>query len=471
MPKVFRTLVAVAVTWVVSTAPPAAAQSDGGDAAARATRVAAVAGLGGIAKAGRWLPVWVDIDHTGDSPVRARVRVSWGTAVVERDLELGSSGRRELEMYIRSADVETAVAVRLETDRGRVDVEAPVTILPVGEPVTLCIVQQGAPASTSQCSITATADRLPRSPRGYDAINAIAWPAGPAMLAAPQREAVAQWQALRALEDAGDLGLTPQPTRPVLRRGLPAATGTTMFAGSVMYVGMLVLLAIAAVQRRLTLGRLAACAAAAIVAAAGGALLLGTMGPASGVRVHHATLLQQIPGTTASLMTTRAIAEFPSPGAFQVGLPVADSMIAVSARDGTSAQYFDVSGYPALRGTFGLGARQAFAAESLTNVQPIAVAISGGQARLTNVSRWPLRDCRFAADVFSPAAAGMLEPGASISRVLTGDILGPLATCTMDAPAVPFAAADRETITTGITTVAVYLPREPEWAVAELAND
>jgi hypothetical protein len=194
------------------------------------------------------------------------------------------------------------------------------------------------------------------------------------------------------------------------------------------------------------------------------------MGPASGVRVHHATLLQQIPGTTASLVTTQAVAEFPSAGVFAVGLPIADAAIAVPARGGASVQYVDASGYPALRGTFGLAARQPFAAESFMTVQPIAVASSGGQARLTNVSRWPLRDCRFA-DVFSPAVIGTLEPGASVSGVPTGEILGPLAMCTTDAPIVPFAAGERETSTTGVTTIAVYLPREHGSLPPEFAND
>ena len=467
MREVLRTLVAGGLA--LSVAAPAAAQSAAADAPPSPVHV--VAGLGGIAKPGRWLPVWVSIDHAGDAPLRGRISLSWGTTTLERHIELASAGRREIELYIRTADIEDAVTVRVDTSDGASHaIDAPVSIVPVTEPVTACLVPPGAAASITGCSIVIPTDRLPGSPRGYDAVNSIAWPAGDVPLGSPYGDALAEWQAVRALEDAGDLGVTPQVTRPVLRRGLPGPTGVTLLAGSALYVIALSLLASAALSRRLTLPRLAVASAATLAAATAGSLWLGAVGPASAVRLHLTTLVQQIPGTRASLLTMRGVAEFPSSDVYTLGLPAVDAMVEVASGPGAVRQEMDVSGYPMLSGSFGLGSRQAFAAEAWGDVQPLEVTAADGRARIRNVTTRTLRDCRFG-DVGMEGATRSLAPGAVLTGTYADDHLGPLATCTLDAPVLPFTAGAAAVDAMGATTVVAYLPREHGAFAAELAND
>jgi hypothetical protein len=175
--------------------------------------------------------------------------------------------------------------------------------------------------------------------------------------------------------------------------------------------------------------------------------------------VEHSSLLQQIPGTTGSLLTVRGIVEFPAADRYALSVPLADGTIEAGTSSRRADELFGEDGSPMLRGTYGLGGRQAFTVEGVSDLQPLVVDESGGRARVANRSDRVLENCLFG-DGFDGTAPAVLQPGASMTAGRHGDGTGPLVTCTLrDAPLVPFLADGRTVHSTGRTLVAAYRAR------------
>ena len=114
-------------------------------------------------------------------------------------------------------------------------------VLDATDPVTLCVASTDGSTPDTSCTATTTPALLPRSARGYEAIDRLVWPAGERRLSIEQRLALERWQSFRQLEESGDSGLTPQPTRPGARRGIPGPTAGVIAGGAVWYVVCLTL--------------------------------------------------------------------------------------------------------------------------------------------------------------------------------------------------------------------------------------
>lgn len=431
---------------------PAAASGDG----VRITR--ATAGLGGVVRAGRWAPVRVTLESLADD-VAGEIRVTWGGSTVRRRIALPSPGTWEFELYIRSADAPPSMQISVSaggTTAGSVTVTTE-TPQP-GAAFNLCVVSgQALSTDTSSCSAVMTPGQLPRSVFGYDAIDRVSWMAREAPA---QGGGLAAWRSLQGLEQAGDLSLTPSVTAPIVRGGLPADTARLV----VLEIGGLVtgLLAVGflATTRALRLGTtclLAAAAGTAGIAAAAGTGRLGAPGP---IHVRHASLLQQIPGTPASRLTVRGIADFPASGAFHVTLPLDAAMLRTSGPSAPEEHLFDEAGHPLFGGRYGLGARQAFSAEALVDLQPLTVTSSNGWVAVSNTSALQLLGCRFG-DGFARGGGITLRPGESTEAERTMDGIGPIFTCRHEGtPLAHFDGGDRQIESTGTTIIAVYEPRD-----------
>ena len=96
--------------------------------------VHASAGLGGVAKPGRWTPVSIEIDNAGGQ-VATDVVVSWGDATLRRQVTFASSAKRRFTVYMRTLEPGSAVRVRLAD--GDTVAEAAVQVLPHDAVVTL----------------------------------------------------------------------------------------------------------------------------------------------------------------------------------------------------------------------------------------------------------------------------------------------------------------------------------------------
>jgi hypothetical protein len=432
----------------------------------------ATAGLGGLVKSGRWVPVSVEIrDRSGNAGghITADLVVSWGDAVVRRRVLLGSGGTRRYDVYVRTIDA--ASSVRVTLDGHASPVEVPVTVLPFDEPMTLCVGENlPPPRAAHACSLTLSQTELPTSVRALDAVDDVFTAESAPSPAGASRAALNQWQALRALDTFGDLALTPQVTRPLMRRGLPDATSRTIAATATLYAALLVAVGLVTASARLRVSRGWIAFAGVLLAGTGATLLIGKFGPGSAVTIHHTSLVQQLPGADISVVTMRAVAQFPSSETTELRLPIEDAMIEASASTGRAAQVVDPAGYPLLVVDAGLGTRQAFVAEGAIGEQWLTVREAQSTIQVTNRSAYVLRDCHFA-EGMSRTAVGELPPGGFVEATRTGEIMGPLFTCTTTEAAVRFDAAAREVAMLGTTTVAAYQNRRGAGRAAEAPND
>jgi hypothetical protein len=429
----------------------------------------ASAGLGGVAKPGRWMPVLVSVTSSGGE-LAGDLTLEWGDVRLRRTLSLASPGTRTFELYVRTGEPSAVLHVRLRasgTELARADI--PVRVLAPDEPAVVCVTSRSPGAITDpSCTASTTLDALPSSPRGYEVADAVVWPdvgggtgAPPDSLGrrmtAGQRMALAQWQALRRLDATGDLSLAPQAARPTLARGLPASTALALGAGVLAYLACVLVAGIRLGARGPRTSRAYGAVALTLAAATAAALLVGRVGPARAVHVHHASLLQQIPDAGGSMLTSRGVVEYPAFSHYALRMPLTDATLEPAAASGRAEQAADADGRPLLEGTFGLAARQGFVVEGVTDVQPLRVAIDGRLVRVSNQMPVALTACRFG-DGFVASGPERLEPGASAAAEWVGGGIGPMVTCTMPGLAAPFEAGDRPVTDVGSTIVAVYRP-------------
>jgi hypothetical protein len=384
------------------------------------------------------------------------VIVSWGDAAVRRRVTFASSGRKRFTVYLRTLEPGSTVGVRLTDSDAHV--ETPVRVLPYDVPVTLCIAAVASvPAEPDRCSVILTPDQLPSSARAYEVVDEVLT-AADVQLRTIASQALPQWRSLRALDVSGDLGLTPQVTRPMLRRGLPSNSARAVAALAAVYLVLLLVLGVTATRLAVapTGAWLALGAVIAGVAVASAAV--GRVGPGTELTVHHSSVMQQLPGTGASLVTLQAVAEFPVASRFQLRVSADDATIEASAASGRAEQRMDEDGFALLDGEFGLGARRAFVAEATVNTQWLAVEDDDHVVRVSNRSALAMRDCRFGAGM-SIIEMGELPPGATAAAERVSDVAGPLFSCTTEQPPLSFTDARRDVALVGLTRVVVYRNR------------
>jgi hypothetical protein len=428
-------------------------------AAAHGATLTAVAGLGGVAKAGRWTPVVVSVGSTGDS-LDAELQVTWGDARLRRPVTVAAGGRRDFELYLRTSDPRAALDLRLVSSGGNlIAVTAPVRVLGSDDAVIVCVRGDAFAADAGSCTVTVLARDLPRSPRGFEVADRVEWAGTRPALAADQDAALRAWQSLEALDASGDLGLTPQVSRPQIPRGLPAAVTPAVAAIAAVYLAVLVGAAAGLRARR---GRLsyAAGAFALVTAAACAAVAgIGRVGSTRAVHLHHVSLLQQLPGTGDAVLTMRGVVEFPAFDRFALRLPAPDGTLETTTPRGGADGQLDADGFPVVAGVFGVGGRQSFAAEAVVPARLLAVEARGSAIEIENQSGQALRDCRFGSGL-TGAPVAHLAPGGRISATWSSSDDdgpgGPILTCLADGPALPLTESQRPVIMHGVTTVAVY---------------
>jgi hypothetical protein len=417
------------------------------------------AGLGGFVKAGRWAPVRVEVDNTR-GPSSADLEVTWGDATVRRQVVLGSPGIRRFDLFIRTAEAGSFMRVALRSSDGEeIVTEQPVTVLAHATPVTLCV--SGVDEwldDAARCTVTLGPQQLPSSVRGYDVVDDVLIAGDRKVLPELTRGALDRWRSLHALEASGDLSLTPQVTRPTLRRGLASASApiVTIFASG--YIVLLLIIGVTGATTRLAASRVWLAFVLGTMAAAGAALALGRAGPGATVVVHHTSLLQQLAGASGALLTLRAVAEFPSDDFVQLRVPVEDAMLETAAASGRAAHWVDEAGYPILSGRFGLGTRQAFGVEAVTDTQWLTVIERGETVEISNQTADTLHDCRFG-DGMSVTDVGDLPARQTVTARFQGEVAGPLFTCIAAVPALALDERSRAVEMRGTTTVAVYRDR------------
>lgn len=447
----WRTMTAVAAGVLLATAATAG------------PTLTATAGLGGMVRASRWTPVRVSLTTTDPATV-GDLELVWGAATIRRRLVLESAGTRRMDFHIRTPDVEPHLRVRFLPPSGApASIEVPVHVVRDDERIEVCVVpeQTELPAG-SACMLTATPADLPVSLRGYEAVDAVRWPVGRVGLAPAQGAALAQWETLKGLDATGALSLTPQAQRPTVDRGLPSSMARGFVVVSLAYCALLWLMGTACARWGLRAGSLSLGIAAAVAVACAAVLSLGHVGPQRAVVVHHRSVLQQVPGSEAAILSMRAVAEFAGRDTVALRLPVADAAIEPPTVEGRTETTVDSDGFPTLTGTARLAERRSFGIEAVVPLRFLTLEANPGGVRITNRSPHRMEACRLASGL-RPAVVDALAPGDSIEAAWEApvagelpDVLGPFVTCSLDGAAVSLSDARRPVEMRGTTLVAVY---------------
>lgn len=370
------------------------------------------AGLNGIVRPGRWVPVTVTVT-TGPSDITGRLIVEWGSARAFREVSLAAPSTRRFEFFLRTGDVRDRIGVRLEAAGATPALaDTAVTVIDAEDVVTLCI---GDAQSGSRCTLTLPAADVPTSYRALDGVDAIV---GRDSATGRSREVIQRWAALRRLEITGNsapaagalpsTGAAPHPAS----RGLWYAAAMLLLGGATPLWR----------RRPLT-------AYAVLVSTVGAgvaiALMLGTRMP---VTIRHASVAESFVGVSGSAVSTHVAIALPgTPGTLTVADPEAtapDRSITGDVDD----ERFDESGALVLArgGRLGQTVGTRIAAWTPSNVLAGTATPSG--VRVTNVSSEPLSDCLLPAG-FSPARVDTLAAGSSIDGQPDGTEVDPVAVC------------------------------------------
>jgi len=400
--------------------------------AADAPLLTAEAGLDGVGRPGRWLPVRVTIDARTED-INGDLVAEWGRARVRRALILPAPSRVEFDLYIRTGDVRDVVLVRLEQGgRETSRVTLPVRIVGVED----------------QTALTVPAGRWPHSWRGYDAADALMFDTGDAPSARSDRDALALWRALR---DAGDADRALPAAEPVPPASSPASHAATT---AILYT-----IAIAAVPLLVRRGRsrvLLLYPAIALVVAGGSAAAWAT-GRSSAIVVRHQSFAEQFEGAATTLVSMRATAQYPADEDFSLRADTMDGVLdGVSSSASGDETRLDAEGRPMLDHRAGLGSTESFSVEATSGFRAFDVTHDGPRTRIVNVSTAALDRCEFP-PAFSTAAADRLAPGQSIesSSVITGP--DPIVACRFAGAPLAFTEPHHAVTTSGSTLVVYHL--------------
>jgi hypothetical protein len=424
-------------------------------AAAGTLNLRADAGVGGIAKAGRWLPVRVSVENNTDQDFAGELIVVWGDSTVHRSVVLPAPSRSRFDIHIRTSEVRAAITVRLQANGAALQsVEVPVRAIPPDDEVVVCVTAPGVDASdTAECTTRVTAAALPRSMRGYDAADRILWRAGDAFVDREQRAALDAWRTYRRIDDDGEFSLSPRA--PLLTaEAAPRRSISLAAVGTAVYVALLIVVGLMA--RRVRLRPLLMYVAIAVLAIVGASVsaTAGRAGPASAVRVRYTSTVQQLIDGT-SRISLHGVAEFPAFDNYQLRADLADAALDLKP-DPRSDSWFDRSGYPVIAGTMGLGSPQAFTLEGVGRLSPLEIRRHSGGVRVRNVSAFELHDCHFPHG-FSLEDVGTILPGQAVEAEQGQAVGVPFFACTLSQAPVDFAEPRHPVRIEGSSLVTAYL--------------
>lgn len=426
-----------------------------GLAAAAAPSLKAVAGLGGVARPGRWMPVRVTLETAGQD-LDGDLVAEWGGAVVRHAASVTAPGRKDFNLLLRTSDPAASVTIRFESPGASpAVVEVAVQTAAADAVVTLCVTAPTTITSTDGCTATMAPEVLPRSPRGYDAADRVVWSGAATSLAPEQHLALEQWRSIRRLEDTGEFTAVPELPHVLSSIAGRSRIPWSVLAGAAAYLAALAALAQRVRAIRIPTTRLYGLLGLVIGAAVGAALVAGRAGPASAIVLHHVSVVQQVADPGVTLVSMRAVAVFPAFDSFVLRADVTDGAMRPDTAEPRSREEFDGGGHPIVSGRYGLGARQPVSVDATIEARPFDLSRQGGLLRITNTSDMDLRDCRIAAGS-SREMATSLARGASVEMQWPPDAGSSIVTCTGTLSPISFTSGGHGITTAGSTTVAAF---------------
>lgn len=397
--------------------------------AADAAVLTAEAGLDGVGRPGRWLPVRVTIDARTDD-VDGDLIADWGRARVRRAVVLAAPSRRTVDLYLRTGDVRDEVVVRLE-DHGR-------EVARLVVPLRIAGVDQRTVATVS-------AGHRPSSWRGYDVADEVTFESGEPPAGSSESNALSLWRGLRR---AGDID-----------RALPAAEPVGNARTAVSYAGVTALLYVSALGAAAFLFGPSRSRALLAYGTVGALILAGATaawatGRSSAVVIRQQGVAEQFEGAAQTLLSMRATAQFPADGAFVLRAQTADGVIDRVSGPFEDDTRLDADGRPTIAVRAAIGSTASFTVDAVSEFRAFSLTRDGSMARITNATGATLDRCEFPADVVAPPAR--LEPGQSVDVPGAWRDADPILACRLSGSPLEFSETHHAVTTIGATLVVYH---------------
>lgn len=378
-------------------------------------------GVGGAARPGRWLPVDVAIS-SGDTALHGAVVVEWGGALARRDIDMAAATTAHVTLLVRTIAASPSVRVTLATAGGSVAASsiAPVTLLPVDDPATLCIGET--PASTT-CTLRISDAETPTSWRGFDLADDVVWNSRTAWPGESSR-AFALWQAARWWQNSGFVDPVVAPFDTDSR--LSDRTSLSLAA----FVASLFVLSGFAVWRR---ARVVMLLGVPLAVAAGGVALVTRS--SRDVDIQSASFVHQFAGVPQSIVLMKGDVEHPGARALELVPDIADGSVDVVRGLQHSDSSASVDGRALYRNTAGRGVSQRFELNGTIDHEWLTVTSRGGEVVVENRSAVSLDQCQLRSAELVPigtigagvtariVASAPLAPGDAVVCQLPADWL------------------------------------------------
>lgn len=358
--------------------------------------LSAEAGLGGLARSGRWMPVRIALENTG-ADITGELVVDTGSARTVQAITLAAPSRKRIEMYVRAPGAD-ASRIRVSLRQNEVDVAAvdvPVRFADEATGFTLCV--GGTNETSAPCTTTVESKDLPASWRGFDAADDVL--AAPDV---PNADALARWRASRALG-----AWVPPAVRVV------ATTPDHMLPRWVLGIYALLLLGAwggarraARVPARFYAIVLAVCVTGAVAVAA-----QGRLGPGSAVVVSQTAVVRSGATIDEALVEARGAIVFPSHERFEIR-PLSSEMILT--RPGSEEAQIAEDGVSSIAAVFGKNDRVEFEIDGFADLRTLQATRDGNTLRVTNAARFDLTDCDLPPGL-SPRRIALLPSGDTLA--------------------------------------------------------
>ncbi len=369
------------------------------------------AGVGGAARPGRWLPVDIAVT-TSDTAFRGFVSVTWGGAVTQRDLDLGPSSTSRMTLLVRTIAALPAVRVSVHDATGAVAAtsDAPIALLPVDDPATLCV--GDAPADT-RCDVRIPAGEAPLNWRGFDLADEVTWPDAEHTPSPEAARAYALWKAARWWQNSGFVDPVVAPFDAESRLADRTVVGLAVFV-----LALIVCLSAASWRRAgllFTLGL-------PIAAAAGGVAVLTRS--SRDVDIQAASFVHQFADEPRSIVLMKGEVEHPGADMVELGPNISDASVDIVSGAERAEGAASADGRAVYRSAAGRGVRQRFELNGLIDQPWLRVDTAADSVLIENRSPFDLADCQFRSTDVS--AFGALSRGAAVrvsvpNAVMAGD--------------------------------------------------
>lgn len=383
----------IAALFFVPTGAASAAPSHLWSPAAPA--IAVRAGVGGAARPGRWLPV--DVTVSSEAALNGTVTVEWGGAVARREISLDAASSERITILIRTIAASPNVRVSLTTSDGNVAVaDTPLTLLPVDEPLRLCI---GDVPDSVECLIRIGDSEAPANARALDLADEVVWPARRVELPREPSRALSLWQATRWWQDSGSVDPVVQPFDRISRLSDRTALSLALFVGVLLFATTL------AAWRRASAILLAGIPFA--VSMAGVAVVTRS---SRDVDIQSASFVHQFAGVSQSVVRMKAEVEHPGSEPVVLTPALTDASIDMLHGLQNTESVVTADGQTIYRNTAGRGARSRFELNGSLDREWLSVTTADGLV-IRNNAPFSMSECQLRSDDvvdIGPIAAGAI---------------------------------------------------------------